>query len=169
MLVPERQPCHSLRGIVRPHAILHARGMDDIIDLTDFAERYLAVWNEPDPDRRRARIAELWAPGGGQILVDPPEEVRAAADHHQFPVPPLEVYGHEALDARVSRAYDNFIAGGEYRFVAGAEPARLLPHVVSLPWAMVTVAGGEHAGGGVNVLELDDDGRIRLAYLFMER
>jgi len=142
--------------------------MDTLTDLNEFAERYLAVWNESDPDRRRRRIAELWAPGGGQILVDPPQEVREAADHHQFLVPPLEVHGHEALDARVSRAYDNFIAAGEYRFAAAGEPARLLPHVVSLPWEMVTVAGGEHAGGGVTVVELDGDGRIRLDYQFIE-
>lgn len=142
--------------------------MDTQTDLTDFAERYIAVWNEPDPDRRRQRIAELWAPGGGQVLVDPPQEVRAAADYHQFLVPPLEVHGYEALDARVSRAYDNFVAAGEYRFAAGAAPARLLPHVVSIPWAMVSVAGGEHAGGGVNVLKLDGDGRIRLDYQFIE-
>jgi hypothetical protein len=142
--------------------------MDTLTDLTDFAEVYIAVWNEPNPDRRRRRIAELWAPGGGQVLVDPPQEVRAAADYHQFLVPPLEVHGYEALDARVSRAYDNFVAAGEYRFAAGAAPARLLPHVVSIPWAMVSVAGGEHAGGGVNVLELDGDGRIRLDYQFIE-
>jgi len=143
--------------------------MDPLTDLNEFAERYLAVWNEPDPDRRRRLIAELWAPGGGQILVDPPEEVRAAAHHHQFLVPPLEVHGHEALDARVSRAYHNFIAEGEYRFAAAGEPACLLPHVVSLPWEMVTVAGGEHAGGGVTVVELDGDGRIQVEFQFIER
>ncbi len=143
--------------------------METPTDLTDFAERYLALWNEPDPDRRRQLIADLWAPGGGQVLVDPPQEVREAADHHQFLVPPLEVHGHEALDARVSRAYDNFIPAGEHRFAAAGEPARLLPHVLSLPWEMVTVAGGEHAGGGVTVMELDDDGRIRHEYQFIER
>ena len=142
--------------------------MDTLTDLTDFAERYIAVWNEPDADLRRRRIAELWAPGGGQVLVDPPEEVRAAAHYHQFAVPPLEVRGYEALDARVSRAYENFVAAGEYRFVAGEAPARLLPHVVSVPWAMVSVTG-EHAGGGVNVLELDGDGRIQVDFQFIER
>jgi hypothetical protein len=143
--------------------------MDTLTDLTDFAERYLAVWNEPDPDRRRRGIADLWAPGCGEILVDPPQEVREAAAHHQFLVPPLEVHGHEALYARVSRAYENFIAAGEHRFAAAGEPVRLLPHVVSLPWEMVTVAGGEHAGGGVTVMELDGDGRIQVEFQFIER
>lgn len=60
----------------------------DQLDLADLTDRYVAVWNEPAPDRRRQRIAELWAPGGGQILVDPPEKVRAAADLRQLPHPP---------------------------------------------------------------------------------
>jgi hypothetical protein len=143
--------------------------MSPHIDLTDLADRYAAVWNEPDPDRRHQRITELWAPAGRQVLVDPPEEVRAAADHHQFLVPPLAVYGHEALEARVTRAYDNFIAAGEHAFVASGPATRLLGHVVSLPWEMVTTADGAHAGGGVNVVELDDDGRILVDYQFIER
>ena len=143
--------------------------MDNVIDLTEFAERYVALWNEPDSARRRQQIALLWAPGGGQVLVDPPEEVRAAADHHQFLVPPLAVHGHEALDARVSRAYENFIAAGEHVFVAQGPATRLLGHVVSIRWEMVTTGDGTHAGGGVNVMELDDDGRIRIDYQFIER
>jgi hypothetical protein len=138
-------------------------------DLHDFADRYLALWNEPDPARRRDRIAELWAPGGGQVLADPPQEVRAVADHHRFPAPPLAVYGHDALDARVTRAYELWVAPGEHRFAAAAEPTRLLDHVVGLAWTLVSTADGSPAGGGVNVLHLDEDGRIATDYLFIER
>ena len=31
------------------------------------ADRYLALWNEPDPERRRRMIAELWTEDGSQI------------------------------------------------------------------------------------------------------
>jgi hypothetical protein len=143
--------------------------MSPHIDLTDLADRYAAVWNEPDADRRHQRIIELWAPAGRQVLVDPPEEVRAVADHHQFLAPPLTVHGHDALEARVTRAHDNFIAAGEHAFVASGPATPLLGHVVSLPWEMVATADGSHAGGGVNVVELDDDGRIVVDYQFIER
>src|SRR5919109_688660 len=31
----------------------------------ELAEKYVALWNEPDPDRRRRMIAELWAGSEG--------------------------------------------------------------------------------------------------------
>jgi hypothetical protein len=42
------------------------------------ADRYLALWNEPDPERRRRMIAELWTEDGSQIL-QPPLEMREIA------------------------------------------------------------------------------------------
>ena len=44
----------------------------------ELAERYVALWNEPDPDRRRRMIAELWTADGLHIL-QPPEEIREVA------------------------------------------------------------------------------------------
>ena len=29
-------------------------------NMHEFIDRYVAVWNEPDAERRRERIAELW-------------------------------------------------------------------------------------------------------------
>jgi hypothetical protein len=43
----------------------------------ELCDRYVAVWNERDPKRRRAMVAELWAPDGEHLLV-PPQEVRQA-------------------------------------------------------------------------------------------
>jgi hypothetical protein len=34
------------------------------MDLNEFADRYVAVWNEQDPEKRRGRVAELWIPEG---------------------------------------------------------------------------------------------------------
>jgi hypothetical protein len=136
-------------------------------DLRELADRYVAVWNEPDPDVRRDLIRSLWAPHGAQVLVDPPEEVRAAADRLQFRVPPFEVHGYGALDARVTRAYEMFVESGEYVFTLRDGVSRLLPNVVTLPWAMVSREGEEVAGGGVEVLALDDDGRIRTDFQFI--
>ena len=44
----------------------------------ELAEKYLALWNEPDADRRRRLIAELWTEDGRHIL-QPPEEIREIA------------------------------------------------------------------------------------------
>ena len=44
----------------------------------ELAEKYLALWNEPDADRRRRMIAELWTEDGRHIL-QPPQEIRAIA------------------------------------------------------------------------------------------
>ena len=128
----------------------------------------MALWNEPDPDVRRHAIRALWAPDGAQVLVDPPEEVRDAADRLAFPMPTLEVHGYDALEARVTRAYETFIAPGEYVFELGGSPSRLLANVVSLNWTLVARADGEKAGGGLNVLAFGGDSRIRIDYVFVE-
>ena len=43
-------------------------------DTQAFAKKYLALWNEPDADRRRRMIAELWTEDGRHIL-QPPQEI----------------------------------------------------------------------------------------------
>lgn len=93
-------------------------------DLEQLVDRYVALWNEPDPDIRRQAIRELWAPDGAQVLVDPPEEVRDAAVGLAFPMPTLEVHGYDALEARVSRAQEMYIAPGEYVFELCGSPSR---------------------------------------------
>lgn len=136
-------------------------------DLEELAERYVALWNEPDPETRGKVIRELWAPHGTHCLVDPPQEIREAAANLAFPAPPLGVHGYEALEARTTRAYEMFIASGEHAFVARGTPSRLSPNVVTLGWAMVSTASGDPVGGGVDVLALDNDGRIRIDYQFI--
>jgi hypothetical protein len=101
------------------------------------------------------------------VLVDPPEEVRDAADRLSFPIPSLEVHGYEALEARVSRGHEMFIAPGEHVFKAGGVATRLLSNVVSLTWTMVSRRDGEIAGGGLDVLAQGSDGRIRTDYQFI--
>ncbi|MEU5994380.1 hypothetical protein ABZ806_35865 [Spirillospora sp. NPDC047418] len=136
-------------------------------DLKRLTDRYVAQWNEPDPAARRALIDELWAPDALHVLVVPPQEIRDAAASLAVPAPPLEVRGHDALTARVARAYEMFVAPGEHVFEAAAEPAVLLPDVVAVRWSMVTTGTREAVGGGVDVLALDADGRIRTDHQFI--
>ena len=131
--------------------------------LVDFTRRWFALWTEADPQARSRQVADLWAPAGAQVLVDPPQEVRDAATALAFPVPRLEVRGHDEIDRRVTQAYAMFIEPGEYTFKATAGDGVLLaPGLVGLAWDMVTIADGTVVGRGYDVLVLDDDGRIVL-------
>ncbi|WP_165978358.1 hypothetical protein [Actinomadura darangshiensis] len=137
------------------------------IDAKQVADRYLAQWNEPDAAARSALIREAWTPTAVHVLVNPPEAVRDGAAALAVPAPPLEVHGHDALDARVTRAYEMFVAGGEHVFTVAEEPFVLLPDVIGVRWSMVTADGGEAVGGGLDVLSLDGDGRIRTDHQFI--
>ena len=132
--------------------------------LTDFSSKWFALWTEADETARSRQVADVWASNGAQVLVDPPEALREAATELAFPVPPLEVRGHDEIDRRVTRAYEMFIESGEYTFAASDGGAVLLaaPALVGLAWDMVTVADGTVVGRGYDVLVLDDDGRIVL-------
>ena len=131
--------------------------------LADFTRRWFALWTEADAQARTRQVADLWATTGAQVLVDPPQEMREAATALAFPVPRLEVRGHDEIDRRVARAYAMFVEPGEYTFQASAGDAVLLaPGLIGLGWDMVTVADGTVAGGGYDVMVLDDDGRILL-------
>ena len=131
--------------------------------LTDFTNRWFALWTEADPHARSRQVADLWATNGAQVLVDPPQAMRDASTELAFPVPRLEVRGHDEIDRRVTRAYEMFIEPGEYTFnAAGGDAVLLAPALVGLGWDMVTVADGTVAGSGYDVLVLDDNGRILL-------
>jgi ketosteroid isomerase-like protein len=133
--------------------------------LADFTRRWFALWTEADPQARSTQVADLWAINGAQVLVDPPQEVRDAATALAFPVPRLEVRGHDEIDRRVTQAYAMFIEPGEYTFKATGDADAVLlmaPALIGLAWGMVSVADGTVAGSGYDVFALDDDGRILL-------
>jgi hypothetical protein len=118
-------------------------------DLTDLVDRYIAVWNEPDPERRRRGIAGLWTEDGVHFT------------------PSLEARGYEALEARVAGAHDKWVKAGGFVFkplsdVDGHHDA------VRFSWQMVPAGGGEAAAVGFDFLILGDGGRIRFDYQFSE-
>jgi hypothetical protein len=143
--------------------------MTDPTETTTLVDRYIALWNEPDPEARRTMIRELWSIDGAQILADPPTSARDGAADLRFAPPSFEVHGHDGLEARVTRAHEMFVGTGEYRFEANGTARALLDGLVTFGWTMVTAAEGAHAGGGVEVIDLAADGRIRRDYQFIER
>jgi hypothetical protein len=132
----------------------------------DLADHYVALWNEPDPDRRRQLIAELWAVDGAQIL-QPPQEIREIAARPGIGLTAtLEARGHAALEVRATSAYEAFIAPGAFRFRRRDNVERLAD-VVKFNWEMVST-DGEVAGVGLEFLVLGPDGRIHRDYQFIE-
>ena len=130
--------------------------------LVDFTRRWFTLWTEADPQARSRQVADLWAPAGAQVLVDPPQEVRDAATALAFPVPRLEVRGHDEIERRVTQAYAMFVEPGAHTFKAAGDAVLLASGLVGLGWEMVAVADGTVAGSGYDVMVLDDDGRILL-------
>jgi hypothetical protein len=71
-----------------------------------FADRYLAVWSEPDPAARRAAVAALWAPDGVEFIDGG-----------------IQFRGHDGLDTRVREAYEQFVATGAYALTSAGDVA----------------------------------------------
>jgi hypothetical protein len=108
------------------------------------ADRYVAVWSEPDPEARRTAIAGLWAPDGVEFI----EGVR--------------FQGHEELDGRIARAYETFVASGEYT-IPRAEDVTVHQDIVMFTVKLVT--GDGEVGWAARVfLVLGEDGLIRQDY-----
>lgn len=136
------------------------------LDLRDLTGRYVAVWGEPDPERRRAAIRALWSDDAVHVL-QPPLELRRAAAGLGFDRLVLEARGHAELEARVARAYQEFVAPGTYVFRSRGDADRLRD-VVKFRWEMVPRDGGPAAGAGLEILVLGADGRIAGDYQFIE-
>lgn len=134
-------------------------------DAQELAARYIAVWNEPDSEARRKAIQELWTEDGVHLL-EPPEDVAKRAEEIGVTAT-LDARGYDALVRRVTRAYDEFVAPGQYEFRRHGEAAAL-QDMVKLRWAMVPAGGGEVVAVGIDLLLLGPDGRIRTDYQFIE-
>ncbi len=111
------------------------------INPRDLVGRYVAVWNEPDAELRRKAIHDLWTENGVHIL-QPPQEIRKAAAGLGFTSTTLEARGYDALEVRVTRAYQEFVAPGEFTFNP-RDNADRLDNVVKFNWEMVPSGGGE--------------------------
>jgi hypothetical protein len=132
----------------------------------ELVERYMSLWNAPDPERRRQLVAELWTEDGAQIL-QPPQEMREIAARPGIGMSAtLEARGHAALAARSTSAYDEWVGRQGFQFKSRDNVDRIAD-VVKVNWEAVTAAG-EVDAVGLSFLVLDPDGRIRLDYQFIE-
>jgi len=130
------------------------------------AGRYMALWNEPDADRRRRMIVELWTEDGSQILQPPREMREIAASRGIGLAATLEARGHSELEARATASYEHWV-GSEGLSFRGRDDAERLGDVVKFQWDAVTNEG-KTAAVGLNVLFLAADGRIERNYTFVD-
>jgi hypothetical protein len=129
------------------------------------AERYVALWNEPDADRRRRMIAELWAEDGRHIL-QPPQEIRGIAAQPGIAMAAiLMARGQEEIAARVASAHEHWV-GSEGLSFRGRDDADRVADVVKLHWDAVARDSTVFAVG-LSFLVLAADGRIERDYTFL--
>lgn len=118
-------------------------------DAQSLADRYVAVWNETDPQLRREMITELWI-----------------ADGVHF-VRTLEARGYDALELRILGSHNKNVRDGGCRFQASPN-AEQLRGIVKFNWTMAPAHGGPIAATGLDVLVVDNSGRIQEDYQFIE-
>jgi hypothetical protein len=128
------------------------------------ADRYVAMWNEPDDAARDAMVRDLWDAAGAHIL-QAPAEMRAQAAQIGITNPALVARGHEELLARVRRAHEEFVEPGEFLFRRGGDAHRVAD-LLCFRWEMARRESGEVAASGTEVLLLTPEGRIRADYQF---
>jgi hypothetical protein len=130
------------------------------------AGRYVALWNEPDADRRRRIIAELWTADGSQLL-QPPQEMRAIAASPGIGLAAtLEARGHAELEARAATSYEHWV-GAEGLSFRGCDDVEQVGDVAKFRWEAVT-RDGEVAAVGLVFAVLGADGRIQRDHVFIE-
>src|SRR3954462_6611878 len=89
------------------------------------ADRYMALWNEPDADRRRRMIVELWTQDGSQIL-QPPQDMREIAASPGIGLAAtLEARGHAELEARARTSYEHWVGSERLSFRRRDDAERL--------------------------------------------
>jgi hypothetical protein len=132
---------------------------------TQVAEKYIALWNEPDAGQRRRMIAELWTEDGRHIL-QPPQEIREIAAQPGIGLTAiLEAQGYEEIEARAASAYDHWV-GSEGLSFRGRDDADRVGDVVKFHWEAVAKDGALFAVG-LSFLLLAPDGRIERDYTFV--
>jgi hypothetical protein len=142
----------------------------DYVDISsrsaaELADKYVALWNEPDPGRRQRTIAELWKEDGRHFL-QPPQEIRAIAARPGLATTAiLEARGHAEIEARATSAYEHWV-GTEGLTFQGRDDADQLGDVVKFHWEAVA-KDGEVVAVGLLFLILAADGRIERDYTFV--
>jgi len=111
------------------------------------AQRYVAVWNETDAERRKRQIAELWVSHGRHYVGD------------------RRIEGHNALETRVRESHEKNVRDNANRFRAADDASRVHDGVV-FHWEMLPANSETVLARGLEFLVVDDSGKIVADYQF---
>jgi len=119
-------------------------------DINSALDRYIAVWNETDPARRRAEIESLWITDA--IYANGASEYR----------------GHDEIAAGVTRSHDAWVGTGHRFEAAGIADSH--HNTGRFVWHMYGPDGSaEPVSIGTNFIRLNDDGEIVSDVQFIDR
>ncbi|GAA4199700.1 nuclear transport factor 2 family protein [Microbispora amethystogenes] len=116
-------------------------------DYTALAERYIAAWNERDPEARAKAVAALWTEDGGYID------------------PLATVTGHEGVTAVIAGAQDMF--PGFVFTLGGAVDGH--HDTARFTWHLGPEGAAEPVVIGFDVVAIAEDGRIGNVYGFLDK
>lgn len=114
-------------------------------DASTLVQRYLSMWNEPDPQRRRALVAQT------------------VTDDAHYVDPLMSGRGVDGITAMIGAAREQFPG---HRFTLHAAPDAHHDRV-RFSWSL-SADGGEAVAIGVDFALLGDDGRMRSITGFLE-
>jgi hypothetical protein len=117
-----------------------------VTDAQTLVNRYIATWNETDPRRRRALIAEVYTENAG------------------YTDPLVAVRGHDAIDQFVGAAQAQF-AGLQFSLGGGVDAHH---DQARFTWHLGAPGADEPVVIGFDVAVFDD-GRLRDVYGFIDK
>jgi hypothetical protein len=117
-------------------------------DASELVQSYVALQNASSADVRRSRTTELWSPDG--------EYVSETSTSH----------GHRAIEAETARTHDAYASKG--LVFSAANRSHHHHNLVTFKWHLRAKETGEVVTGGSDLLVLDEEGRIRRDYQYVE-
>ncbi|MFE6891916.1 nuclear transport factor 2 family protein [Streptomyces sp. NPDC057694] len=109
--------------------------------------RYFDAWNARTPEDRAKAVAVAWTEDGS------------------YTDPLAEVTGHDGIAAVIGGAHEQF-PGFFFRPLGAVDGHHRLAR---FGWELVSEQDGAAPVAGFDVVELDDDGRIRAVHGFLDR
>jgi hypothetical protein len=116
-------------------------------DVTPVIDRYIAIWNESDSNRRRDLIARTWT------------------DDASYVDPLVAVEGRDAIDATVAAAQSQF-PGFSFRL---AGPVDAHHNLARFTWELAPSKDAEALVAGFDVAVLAEDGRLQNVHGFLDK
>ncbi|MFJ6623143.1 nuclear transport factor 2 family protein [Kitasatospora sp. NPDC091335] len=116
-------------------------------DLNNLADRYIAIWNEEDADKRAAAISELFT-----------------ADA-TYTDPLADVAGHEGIGAVIAGGRDQF-KGFDFKVLGEADSNH---NITRFQWELLPAGGSENIVIGFDVLATDATGKVKSVYGFLDK